>query len=428
MTTSQIHVPTTFFASCTNPSTVVLGEKTLDRPLRGSFGDDDFEEVTPTRTPVKKVAVSSPQDNTGSEPQQQKDMGSEASLTWQYRDPQGNVQGPFSALEMGGWYDAGYFGPELMVKRQDHPTFVYLRTLLKKGGSPFVSTSEPKISGSKLHDSTYMDEQEESESEEYEANTFHEPKIQENDEELQVEHAPPASIPIAAPAALQPASPAVSSPIPMPVSQAHQRKSSLVSSTGTPAPIPAASVSIPAHSIGLGHGIVSDPAEFESSKPQPRRVSVDPNTSRLSISGSGSGISLAPSGGPALSALSGKPRVCYHIFFSNILRGGSVNRKIWFATSSSPASPTSQSIPTNYCPSISWTVSPNGSPFSSFTTTNAPTAFPSRVASPQIRRHVSTRSSRCISFSACRIFSRHGSNVCWMARSRAHATPTPPSR
>ncbi len=58
---------------------------------------------------------------------------------WMYRDPQGDTQGPFTNSEMSGWYEAGYFGPDLMVKRQQDSSFVSLRVLTKRGGGPIVS-------------------------------------------------------------------------------------------------------------------------------------------------------------------------------------------------------------------------------------------------------------------------------------------------
>lgn len=33
-----------------------------------------------------------------------------------YKDPQGNIQGPFSGSDIIGWYDAGYFGIDLQVR------------------------------------------------------------------------------------------------------------------------------------------------------------------------------------------------------------------------------------------------------------------------------------------------------------------------
>jgi len=37
--------------------------------------------------------------------------------TWLYRDPQGDIQGPFSSSDMKKWYEAGYFTMDLMVRR-----------------------------------------------------------------------------------------------------------------------------------------------------------------------------------------------------------------------------------------------------------------------------------------------------------------------
>ena len=37
--------------------------------------------------------------------------------TWLYRDPQGDIQGPFTSSDMKKWYEAGYFTMDLMVRR-----------------------------------------------------------------------------------------------------------------------------------------------------------------------------------------------------------------------------------------------------------------------------------------------------------------------
>ena len=36
---------------------------------------------------------------------------------WLYKDPQGEIQGPFSYTDMKKWYEAGYFTMDLMVRR-----------------------------------------------------------------------------------------------------------------------------------------------------------------------------------------------------------------------------------------------------------------------------------------------------------------------
>lgn len=70
---------------------------------------------------------------------------SELSDLWYYRDPQGKVQGPFTATEMLEWYRAGYFDENLYVKRVCDPQFMALGELLKlcSGTIPFVAAPAP---------------------------------------------------------------------------------------------------------------------------------------------------------------------------------------------------------------------------------------------------------------------------------------------
>ncbi|KAH8384334.1 hypothetical protein KR093_001932 [Drosophila rubida] len=59
---------------------------------------------------------------------------------WFYRDPQSNVQGPFSAIEMTEWYRAGYFNENLFVRRFADSRFRALGDLIKlcQGNMPFT--------------------------------------------------------------------------------------------------------------------------------------------------------------------------------------------------------------------------------------------------------------------------------------------------
>ncbi|XP_016944151.2 GIGYF family protein Gyf isoform X2 [Drosophila suzukii] len=59
---------------------------------------------------------------------------------WFYRDPQANVQGPFSAMEMTEWYRAGYFNENLFVRRFSDNRFRPLGELIKfcHGNMPFT--------------------------------------------------------------------------------------------------------------------------------------------------------------------------------------------------------------------------------------------------------------------------------------------------
>lgn len=65
------------------------------------------------------------------------------SYQWTYRDPSGNVQGPFTALEMQEWFEAGYFDHALNVKREDAPLFEPLSALMRRvhdANTPFLAS------------------------------------------------------------------------------------------------------------------------------------------------------------------------------------------------------------------------------------------------------------------------------------------------
>ncbi|KAF9580055.1 hypothetical protein BGW38_003450, partial [Lunasporangiospora selenospora] len=60
---------------------------------------------------------------------------------WLYRDPAGNIQGPFLSEEMHEWYKGGFFSMDLMVKREQDPAFEPLGSLIRRIGSddnPFL--------------------------------------------------------------------------------------------------------------------------------------------------------------------------------------------------------------------------------------------------------------------------------------------------
>lgn len=80
-------------------------------------------------------------------------------LKWQYRDPTGQNQGPFSGLEMHDWYKAGFFQPNLLVKREEDEDFEPLSILVRRIGNqrePFLvplpsrvtTVAQPARSGS----------------------------------------------------------------------------------------------------------------------------------------------------------------------------------------------------------------------------------------------------------------------------------------
>ena len=63
---------------------------------------------------------------------------------WFYRDPQGEIQGPFSSSEMMEWYSAGYFEMNLLVRRSGSERFSQLGYLIESCGGqvPFAPGSE----------------------------------------------------------------------------------------------------------------------------------------------------------------------------------------------------------------------------------------------------------------------------------------------
>ncbi|WFD42061.1 hypothetical protein MPSI1_000698 [Malassezia psittaci] len=60
---------------------------------------------------------------------------------WLYLDPSGNVQGPFSGIDMQAWYEQQYLYMELMVRRIEESSFRPLYTVLQEVGdsvAPFL--------------------------------------------------------------------------------------------------------------------------------------------------------------------------------------------------------------------------------------------------------------------------------------------------
>ena len=79
--------------------------------------------------------------------QQQQQVSSNDSTVptkWFYRDPQGEIQGPFASQEMLEWYSAGYFTMDLLVRRSFDDRFSGLGSLIKEWKKvPFAPGPEP---------------------------------------------------------------------------------------------------------------------------------------------------------------------------------------------------------------------------------------------------------------------------------------------
>ncbi|KAK6350409.1 hypothetical protein TWF718_003601 [Orbilia javanica] len=62
-------------------------------------------------------------------------------ISWVYKDPTGKIQGPFSGLEMHDWYKAGFFQPDLLIRRQEDTEFELLGHFIRRVGNsrePFL--------------------------------------------------------------------------------------------------------------------------------------------------------------------------------------------------------------------------------------------------------------------------------------------------
>jgi PERQ amino acid-rich with GYF domain-containing protein len=67
-----------------------------------------------------------------------------AARKWFYKDPQGEIQGPFTTQEMAEWFQAGYFSMSLLVKRGCDEGFQPLGEVIKMWGRvPFSPGPSP---------------------------------------------------------------------------------------------------------------------------------------------------------------------------------------------------------------------------------------------------------------------------------------------
>lgn len=74
-------------------------------------------------------------------PAQQRTMVMPDRMRWIYRDPQGNTQGPWTGLEMHDWFKAGFFSPDLQIKKLEDIEFEPLAQLVRRIGNsrePFL--------------------------------------------------------------------------------------------------------------------------------------------------------------------------------------------------------------------------------------------------------------------------------------------------
>ncbi|KAM8881070.1 GRB10-interacting GYF protein 1 [Synchiropus picturatus] len=71
-------------------------------------------------------------------------LSHESAMKWFYKDPQGEIQGPFTTVEMCEWFQAGYFTMTLLVKRGCDEGFQPLGDVIKMWGRvPFAPGPSP---------------------------------------------------------------------------------------------------------------------------------------------------------------------------------------------------------------------------------------------------------------------------------------------
>lgn len=71
-------------------------------------------------------------------------LSHESAMKWFYKDPQGEIQGPFTKVEMCEWFQAGYFAMNLLVKRGCDEGFQPLGEVIKMWGRvPFSPGPSP---------------------------------------------------------------------------------------------------------------------------------------------------------------------------------------------------------------------------------------------------------------------------------------------
>ena len=117
-------------------------------PPQGSFSGASMPVGTPstatwsTNSYLGKSQDQEPPPSTGQVPNaQQRQMVMPDRMRWIYRDPTGNTQGPWSGLEMHDWYKAGFFSPELQVKKLEEIEYEPLAQLIRRIGNsrePFL--------------------------------------------------------------------------------------------------------------------------------------------------------------------------------------------------------------------------------------------------------------------------------------------------
>lgn len=124
---------------------------TADMPPRTHAGPFGASEGTvpaglpgaQSYTPVSAggLPFTSGQSNADSSAGHMRQMVMPDRMRWVYLDPQSQIQGPFTGLEMNDWYKANFFTPDLRVKKVEDHDFEPLGQLIRRIGNsrePFL--------------------------------------------------------------------------------------------------------------------------------------------------------------------------------------------------------------------------------------------------------------------------------------------------
>ena len=114
----------------TNVSGLPLSSQTPLASTVQASANNYFGQAREPETPSSQIPAT-----------QQRTMVMPDRMRWIYRDPSGNMQGPWSGLEMHDWYKAGFFSPELQVKKLEDGDYEPLAQLIRRIGNsrePFL--------------------------------------------------------------------------------------------------------------------------------------------------------------------------------------------------------------------------------------------------------------------------------------------------
>jgi PERQ amino acid-rich with GYF domain-containing protein len=132
-------------ASVTNPGSISSGIGSYsDLSRDNQIMSSTVMNATATPSGASSIYGRSPEpssDPNQPPPAQQRQMVMPDRMRWIYRDPSGATQGPFSGLEMHDWYKAGFFSPELQVKKLEDQEYEPLAQLIRRIGNsrePFL--------------------------------------------------------------------------------------------------------------------------------------------------------------------------------------------------------------------------------------------------------------------------------------------------